>query len=209
MKKCVHIVLLFLTLSSCQSQNDKEVNKTLIGGSCEGCEAIHEYGDVVLSSIDTLPDFDKYQPQIKIFGIVYQKDGKTPASDVIIYIYHTNREGIYPTKQDSQGWAKRHGYHRGWVKSDAQGKYTFYTFRPASYPNRAEPEHIHITVKEPNKNEYYLNSYVFDDDPLLITSKRNQLRNRGGSGIVMPVKTGDIYHIERDLILGENIPNYR
>ncbi len=100
---------------------------------------------------------------------------------MIIYIYHTNRKGLYEKKGDEKGWGKRHGYIRGWVKTDTKGKYTFFTFRPAAYPNSEEPEHIHITVKESDKNEYYIDAFVFDDDPLLTTSERNELDNRGGS----------------------------
>ena len=105
------------------------------------------------------------------------------------------------------GWARRHGYIRGWVKTDADGKYTFYTFRPVAYPNGREPEHIHITVKEPNKNEYYIDAFMFEDDPLLTSSARRSLPNRGGSGIVLPTVKKGILTVERDIILGLNIPN--
>jgi protocatechuate 3,4-dioxygenase beta subunit len=136
------------------------------------------------------------------------KDGKTPAKDVLLYIYHTNRDGIYETRGNETGWGKRHGYIRGWVKTANDGSYTFFTFRPGSYPNRREPEHIHITVKEPDMNEYYIDDFMFDDDPLLTRSERENRRNRGGSGIVKPDKTGKIYTIQRDIILGRNIPGY-
>lgn len=77
---------------------DKRNNK--VGSPCEGCEAIYEYVDNVLTSVDTLPLFQQNEPKLKINGTVFKKDGKTPASDVIVYIYHTNREGIYQTKSD-------------------------------------------------------------------------------------------------------------
>ena len=155
-----------------------------------------------------MPLFDETEPKLKITGTVFQKDGKTPAKDVILYIYQTNRAGIYETKGDEVGWAKRHGFIRGWIKTDAYGSYTFYTFRPGAYPNRRAPEHIHITVKEPDKNEYYLEDYLFDDDPLLTKAERDRLRQRGGSGIVMPKSDGVNYLVERDIILGLNIPGY-
>ena len=52
--------------------------------------------------------------------------------------------------------------------------------------HRPEPEHIHLTVKEPGKNEYYLDDYLFEDDPILTDQKRKLLSNRGGSGIGNP-----------------------
>ncbi|MGI9545422.1 MAG: intradiol ring-cleavage dioxygenase [Cyclobacteriaceae bacterium] len=208
MPKYSCLLLLILVFQSCQSQDRTTATSELVGGPCEGCEAIHEYGDKVLHSIDTLPLFDQTEPKLKITGTVFQKDGKTPAKDVILYIYHTNREGIYQTKGEEEGWARRHGFIRGWVKTNASGKYTFYTFRPGAYPNRGAPEHIHPIVKEEDKNEYYLDDYLFDDDPILTTSERSKQQKRGGSGIVRPELQGEIYLVERDIILGLNIPNY-
>ena len=148
------------------------------------------------------------EPKLKITGKVHQSDGKSPAEGVIIYIYHTNRNGIYQTKGDENGWAKRHGFIRGWLKTDSKGNYTFYTFRPAAYPDRNEPEHIHLTVKEPGKIAYYLDDFVFEDDPLLTIEKRKNLENRGGSGVVNPTLENGILTINRDLFLGLNIPDY-
>lgn len=206
----VTFLSLLTVFMSCNSQtktSSAEAPKTLIGGGCEGCEALFEYGDRKLISIDTLPKFQETEPKLKITGTVFKKDGKTPAENVILYIYHTNRQGIYETKGDEKGWAKRHGFIRGWVKTGKDGRYTFYTFQPASYPNASEPQHIHLTLKEPDKNEYYLDDYVFVDDPFLTADKRKHLRNRGGSGIMKPENDG-ILNIQRDIILGLNIPDY-
>lgn len=198
------LLLLGSTFGSCQGQIH-----TSVGGPCEGCEAIFEYKSKILSAVDTLPGFHQYEPKLKVTGIVLEKDGRTAAKDVIIYIYHTDRQGIYKTKGNERGWAKRHGIYRGWVKTGQDGRYTFYTFRPAAYPDRGEPEHIHITVKEPDKNEYYLDEYFFDDDVLLTPEHRNRAENRGGSGIVQPKTENGMLTIRRDIILGKNIPNYK
>ena len=207
MKRTIYILILTLIVSSCQSQTETNINQ-IIGGPCEGCEAIYEYGDKRLSPVDTLPGYGPSEHKLKITGTVYQNDGITPAENVILYIYHTNREGIYETKGNEVGWARRHGFIRGWIKTQQDGHYSFFTFRPASYPNRDEPEHIHITVKEPDKNEYYIDAFVFDDDPILSNSKRTVLSNRGGSGIVEPKMQNEILTIQRDIILGLNVSNY-
>jgi len=205
MAKTLQAILVFiiLGLTSCNAQTSK-----IVGGACEGCEAIYEYGDKTLTPIDTLPEFEKNEPKLKITGTVFKQDGKTPAGDVILYIYHTNRKGIYETKGDEKGWARRHGFIRGWIKTAGNGKYEFFTFRPAAYPDGSEPEHIHIFVKEPGKNEYYLDNYLFADSPMLTQEIRERLKNRGGSGIIDPKEENGILTIERNIILGENIPNY-
>jgi protocatechuate 3,4-dioxygenase beta subunit len=206
-KYIINLTILILSISSCQSQNTNSTTK-IVGGSCEGCEAIFEYGDIFLTSVDTLPNFEEAALKIKITGKVLEKDGKTPAEGVILYIYQTNREGLYISNKNAKGWERRHGSLRGWIKTGKDGIYTFYTFRPAAYPNGLEPEHIHITVKEPNKNEYYIDEFSFDDDPLLTASKRKSMHNRGGSGIVLPIVEKDIRIANRNIILGLNIPDY-
>lgn len=180
-----------------------------IGGSCEGCEAVFEFGSKKLISIDTLPDFKQPGPKLEISGTIYQSDGKTPAKGVILYIYHTDQKGVYPQKGNETGWAKRHGYLRGWIKTNADGKYKFYTLRPASYPNSRAPQHIHPVVKEPTRNEYYIDEYLFTDDPFLDENERANQQQRGGSGIITLTKKEDGTWVgKRDIILGLNIPDY-
>ncbi|MDN3724935.1 intradiol ring-cleavage dioxygenase [Aequorivita sp. SDUM287046] len=211
MKVFAALFIFIITFSSCESQTkkaEKASSHIVVGGPCEGCEAIFEYGNQPLSPVDTLPDFEKTEPKLKLTGTVFENDGKTPAENVIVYIYHTNRKGIYATNGNEIGWAKRHGYIRGWIKTDKTGKYTFFTSRPAAYPNAKEPEHIHLTVKEPNKNEYYIDDVIFDDDPFLTQKHRERLTDRGGSGIVKPILNGGILCLNRNIILGLNIPDY-
>lgn len=180
-----------------------------IGGPCEGCEAIYEYKGRQLSPIDTLPEFATHDDKMLITGTVYQADGSTPAPNVILYAYHTNQQGVYPTKGDEKGWARRHGYLRGWVKTGSDGKFSFYTFKPASYPSRTEPAHVHLIVKEPGKNEYWIDSIEFDDDPLLTSEKRKKKRNRGGSGVIKLISKNNGHLLaKRDIVLGKNIPSY-
>ncbi|MDD1442058.1 hypothetical protein MEO93_17180 [Dolichospermum sp. ST_sed3] len=201
MKNQLVFIWLFLSIGSYAQR---------VGGSCEGCEAVFEYGSKKLAAMDTLPDFNEVGPKLEISGTIYQKDGKTPAKDVILYIYHTDQNGVYPQKGNETGWAKRHGYLRGWIKTNADGKYKFYTLRPASYPNSRAPQHIHPVIKEPNRNEYYIDEYLFTDDPFLDEKEKANQQKRGGSGIIALTKKQDgTWVAKRDIILGFNIPNYK
>ncbi|MFT4016548.1 MAG: hypothetical protein QM668_06270 [Agriterribacter sp.] len=196
---------LLLLLSSCFAQQKK------IGGPCEGCEAIYESSVPFekLKAVDKLPDatWDGKKP-LGINGVVYKADGKTPAANVIIYVYHTDETGHYPRKGDEKGWAKRHGYLRGWLRTNEKGEYKFVTLRPAAYPDGTEPAHIHVIIKEPGLNEYYIDEFLFDDDPILTEEKRKKLENRGGSGIIKLVDVGNMYKATRNIYLGKNIPGY-
>jgi protocatechuate 3,4-dioxygenase beta subunit len=199
-------LLLIVSFPGCSQHQSKD--QKIVGDGCEGCEAIYEYGNKQLSNTDTLPDYFDAGPKLEISGTIYQRDGKTPARDVILYIYHTDQTGIYPRKGDEKGWAKRHGYIRGWIKTGADGKYKFFTLRPGAYPGRENPEHIHPVVKEPNKNEYWIDEYLFDDDPILTQRERKNQQQRGGAGIIKTTKKNGTQIAKRDIILGLNVPGY-
>ncbi len=180
----------------------------MVGGPCEGCEALLEYPAGSLKAVDTIPGHSIYSPKVLLTGVVYRADGKNPAENVIVYAYQTNRKGIYARKENSKGWGRRHGYHRGWVKTGQDGRYTFYTFRPGAYPERNEPEHIHLVVKEPETIPYYIDDVLFLDDPRLAEQMKQALNNRAGTGLVSLSMKGSYYVAKRDIILGANIPNY-
>lgn len=213
MNKIVLIpMLLFSVQLACSQKNPSSQegkNEKVVGGGCEGCEAVYEYGNRELNPIDTLPDFGDDGPKMKISGTIFHRDGKSPAKDVILYVYHTDQTGEYPTRGNEKGWARRHGYIRGWIKTGEDGKYTFYTLRPGAYPGRQNPEHIHPTIKEPGYKEYWIDEYLFADDPILAKMEGNHQQGRGGPGIVQPVKDKDgMLIVKRDIILGLNVPGY-
>ncbi|MFD0749248.1 YceI family protein [Mucilaginibacter calamicampi] len=174
----------------------------LKGGPCEGCEAVFEYGNKKLKAADTLPDYNLPGPKLKMTGIIYQHDGRTPAAGVILYIYHTNQAGLYVANTNETGWGKRHGTLRAWIKTGPDGRYTFYTLKPGTYPSRSEPAHIHATVLEPNGNYYYIEEWHFKGDPLLVKLRDRKLY--GGEG-VLNIQNGAV---TRNIILGLNVPDY-
>lgn len=215
------LLLLWITGAGACSNRETQTNRStpgqpshvqqqtrLTGGPCEGCEAIFEYGNRSLKSVDTLPDFNDEGPRIKVTGTVYQPGGKIPASGVILYVYHTNQQGIYPTKGNETGWAKRHGYIRGWMKTDAGGHYTFYTLKPAHYPDRTDPAHIHPTLLEPGGKYYWLDSYLFEGDPLLPAGGPASTGRGGGQEVLSLHREGNLLVGKRDIELGKNIPGY-
>jgi protocatechuate 3,4-dioxygenase, beta subunit len=207
-KILITLFILSVSIHGCAQSGRRDTERN-VGDGCEGCEAVHEYGSKILSPVDTLPDFFESGPKLEISGTIYHKDGKTPAKDVILYVYHTDQSGEYPTKGNEKGWGKRHGYIRGWIKTNADGHYKFYTLRPGAYPGRQNPEHIHPVIKEPGTNEYWIDEYLFEDDPILSESERKHQQKRGGSGILKTVKNGQGVQVaKRDIILGWNIPNY-
>jgi protocatechuate 3,4-dioxygenase beta subunit len=139
-----------------------------------------------------------------IRGVVYKADGKTPYPNVILYSYHTDETGIYPKKGGETGIRRWHGRLHGWCRTDAQGRYSIRTIRPASYPDSRNAAHIHHVVQEPGGREpYYINETVFEDDPFVDRRYREQERRNGGSsGILKLVKdTRGVWQGKRMIVL--------
>lgn len=194
--------------------NPTEYNN-MVGGEFENREFTYIDLPEIISSTDTSSGWTQNGQKLLLTGTVYLIDAKTPAPNVLLYYYHTNTEGKYlhkanePRSMPPNEQGQTHGYIRGWVKTDSLGRYSIYTVRPGVYPTRDAPAHIHITVKEPNEiNEYYIDDFVFDDDPLANNEYRNKMENRCGSGVLRLAAKGDLFIGERNIILGLNIPNY-
>ncbi len=112
---------------------------------------------------------------ILISGTVYQTDGKTPAPNTLIYLYHTDVHGIY-----GRAGQHRHGKFRGWMLTDAKGRYEFRSIRPASYPDTTQSQHVHMTVTTVDRREDWIDSILFEGDRFLTTREREQAGRRGG-----------------------------
>ena len=206
------IAIIFLTCDlerRIQSSRKEQIDYRLVGGPCEGCDAIFEFDKQLHLSTDTLPDFQSESPGLLLTGMVYKKGTKLPAEDVILYIYHTNKKGKYPKRGNESGWGKRHGYLRGWIRTNSKGEYNFYTQIPGAYPERNNPQHIHLMVLEPSGKYYYLEDFLFENDPLLKEDRINRRNPRGGEGyVVNPRLVNGLLTAHRDLELGKNIPDY-
>jgi protocatechuate 3,4-dioxygenase beta subunit len=207
----------FSVLTSCNGQQHYTTQNSVttsgrVGGDCEVgyCDLMYLGMPETINAVDTSAGWFEKGQKLLVTGTVFQLDGKTPAPDVIIYYHHTDDNGYYSPGDGKPENRTRHGHIRGWVKSDAQGKYSIYTIRPAPYPNEVLPAHIHWLVKEPDiSNEYWTDDLVFADDRLLAPALKNHpAENRAGSGIVRVTTNGDVQIAEHNFILGLNIPDY-
>lgn len=139
-----------------------------------------------------------------ISGTVYLPDGITPAKNVIVYVYHTNNKGIYAKKGDEKGNGQYHGYLRGWMKTNVNGKYEFETIRPAPYfSHGGEPAHIHYNIEAPDYPEYWLTGLWFADDPRVTDENLQKVKRSGGfSNVVSLTKDkNNILRGTRNIIL--------
>lgn len=100
---------------------------------------------------------------------------------------------------------KRYVHNRSWIKTDADGKYTFYTFVPGKYYRSGEFKAIHPIIKEPGKPEYNMYSFLFDDDPALTKSCRKKLERKGIDAILKLDKKEGVFIAQKDIVLGEGV----
>jgi protocatechuate 3,4-dioxygenase beta subunit len=152
--------------------------------------------------------------RLELTGRVFAPDGK-PRAGVIVYAFQTNHAGIYPPSVPVRStFSDSHGRLRAWARTDDEGRYTFETIRPGTYPDGSEPRHVHMVVVEPGCSTYFIEDVHFSDDPMLDRIQppyRDSLLNgRGGSGIVkakLDPATG-VVKATRDIELGRNFENY-
>ncbi len=198
--------MFWILLAASSGANAREA---IVGLPCEGCEAVFEGLPEQLTAHARIAPQGEPGEAMTVTGRVYGPDRK-PRAGVIVYAYQTNVRGVYPPPARPQGRASdRHGRLRAWSLSGADGRYTFETIRPASYPSRDVPAHIHMHVVERGCASYYIDDVVFTDDPLLTPDQRRQhARGRGGKGVATPVQENGRWRVTRDIELGAQIPGY-
>jgi len=181
----------------------------IVGLPCQGCSAALEGMPKEPPTVSTLTAPDEPGDRLRLTGQVRDLGGQ-PQPGIIVYAYQTDHAGAYPPLPTAgSADARRHGRLRGWARTDAQGNYTFLTVRPGGYPGSTQPQHIHLHVVEPSCATYYIDDVMFRDDPRLDARVIERMDvGRGGSGIVTPERRGGIWQARRDIVLGQQIPDY-
>lgn len=157
------------------------IRKNAASAGTEGMGAIDAPGAVSWKTV-LAKESERGEPMI-ISGTVFQPDGKTPVPNVLIYLYHTDVYGIYGRRGEP-----KHGRFRGWMLTDAKGRYEFRSIKPASYPNTTISAHVHMTVTGVNFREDWIDSILFEDDKFITERERNQAGKRGGFNPILKLE---------------------
>lgn len=163
----------------------ERIRKNTKARGVEGMGAI-DFPANVTSKTVLSTETDKGEPMV-ISGRVYQKDGKTPAPNTLIYLYHTDFEGYYGRKPDEP----KHGKYRGWMLTDREGRYSFITIKPAPYPENRFAAHIHMTTTTETASEAWIDSILFEGDRLISSHERSTAGQRGGFNPILTLKKGE------------------
>ncbi len=120
----------------------------------------------------------KGEQPLLVEGQVVEADGKTPAADIVVYVFHTDASGVYNAKHGAPPRL------RGWVRTDAQGRYAYRTIRPAPYPGGGDAAHVHTQLWSYVVPAQWGTSLLFADDPQLPVTDRLRSATLGRFGYV-------------------------
>jgi len=134
--------------------------------------------------------------RIVISGRVLDASGR-PVPHVILRAYHTDARGLY--RADARMYSDTLPPRlEGTLRTAGDGSYSIETIRPAPYPNRSTPAHIHFELRPPNGPRDYAILY-FADDPLLTREQRT----KQPQAICRLVPVKGVLHCTRDFHLGK------
>jgi protocatechuate 3,4-dioxygenase beta subunit len=121
--------------------------------------------------------------RLVVAGIIFGADGKTPLANASVYVYHTDANGHYtPGPKDDN----RNPRLRGYMRTDAQGRYEYTTIKPAPYPGNGPPAHIHYHVNAPGYQERIF-EIVFEGDPKINRDIRAQAAQENSAFSIRPL----------------------
>jgi protocatechuate 3,4-dioxygenase beta subunit len=122
-------------------------------------EAAQKLKPARVSSIERIAPPAEPGTPLTVHGTVVDPGGK-PAGGVEILAYHTDNTGIYAAPGAADPWRLK-----GWVVTDAQGRFEFRTVRPAPYPGGQIAAHIHLLLATSCCGRQ-IAEVMFDDDPI-------------------------------------------
>ncbi|HEV2705395.1 MAG TPA: hypothetical protein VGV59_05695 [Pyrinomonadaceae bacterium] len=141
-----------------------------------------------LSWRTTITGKDEPGEPLIVSGRIFDADGRTPLSGITLYVYHTDARGKYSDQPyDGRGTPPTPRL-RGWMRTDASGRYEFTTIKPAAYANRTNPAHIHSSASGAGYRERWIDEFWFAGDPLLTEAMRARHEGSGSFSPIMLIR---------------------
>jgi protocatechuate 3,4-dioxygenase beta subunit len=140
---------------------------TAVLGIVLSAQTVHEAPADAPSRGAVAPKGEPGQP-LQVSGVVVGPDG-SPIAGASLYVYQTDHEGYYGVKPESDN---RNPRLKLYLRSDAQGRWTFETVKPGSYPNSRVPPHIHFEVAAKGRSSQVF-EIVFEGDAFVTAEMRN------------------------------------
>lgn len=127
---------------------------------------------------------------LMVSGTIYAPDGRTPLEGIILWVYHTDATGHYSKLSESGGDNRNTRLH-GLMQTNREGRYEFRTIKPAPYPGRTNPAHVHAFVSGPGYPEYWIDEFLFEGDPFITEEMRQKFAGKGNFSSILKLTRGD------------------
>ncbi|GGI57476.1 hypothetical protein [Winogradskyella haliclonae] len=189
MKLTIFSLVFAITLSTAQTSNSSFIAIDIVEG--------------LTNNTDTIPDYSIKSKQFKISGTIYLEDGATPAKNHVLTINQADEDGNFVVEKIN---GQKKVKHSATVKTNADGKYTFYTFVPGGDRLYNQLQEIHIKVQVPDGTEYALPTLFFDEDPMLSKRCRKKMAKRGETDRILKLQKVDNKLVaKRDMIISGSL----
>lgn len=167
-----------MELSSCASGGSLFARQSLANGS----------NSKAPWKISLVSDQEPGEPLI-ISGTIYAPDGHTALEGINLWVYQTDATGHYSTLRESGGDNRNTRLH-GLMQTNHEGQYEFRTIKPAPYPGRRNPAHIHAFVSGLGYPEYWIDEFLFEDDPFITDEMRQKFSGKGTFSSILTLTRG-------------------
>jgi len=135
-----------------------------------------------------------------VSGHIFAPDGQHTVAGVVVYAYNTAKDGYY-----SPDGKVGHPRIKGYMKTDAEGRFELHTIRPGRYPGMHIPAHVHFNLWGAGYPVQWTEELHFEGDSYLTEAMKNESRALGKFATIRPLsrdKDG-VFHCEINLRLQE------
>ena len=133
-----------------------------------------------------------------VSGRVYAPDGEHTVANVIVYAYNTDKGGYY-----SPDGKVGHPRLKGYMKTDAEGRFELRTIVPGRYPNMHIPAHVHFNLWGAGYPVQWTDELRFEGDSYLTDTMKQESLARGKFATIRPLTrdSASVFHCEIKLRL--------
>jgi protocatechuate 3,4-dioxygenase beta subunit len=128
---------------------------------------------------------DEPGERLIITGQVFAPEGTTAVAGITVYAYQTDATGHY-----TRTGALRPPRLQGWAKTDGEGRFEFTTIRPAAYPGRTIPAHVHFHLWGAGYPHQWMDELRFAGDSFVTPEMQAQASAAGRFASVVPLRSG-------------------